>query len=233
LHGGTIEAENKTGQGTSIIITLPAPGLITNTPLVLIVKDHMDLGIYIQKLLWDYYRTELAPNGKEGLELARKNIPDLIISDIMMPEMDGKEMCEQIRSDPKLEYIPVILLSAKSDLDSKLEGFDIGADVYMEKPFLPQHLRSRVNNLIASREQNIRNSKYNMNQLSLELGISRVHLYRKFKELAGMPPKDYMKETRLNAAAKLRPGGRQGVCCEIFEVLIDPLRIFNLQQLLR
>jgi signal transduction histidine kinase/ligand-binding sensor domain-containing protein/DNA-binding response OmpR family regulator len=272
LHKGSIKIESALEQGTSIIITLPAPGLITsatdaeihkisaiiplglntvepfeeqapanlseNAPLVLIVEDHVELGNYIQKLLWSYYRTEIAANGKEGLELALKINPDLIISDIMMPEMDGVEMCKHIRSDPKLEHIPLILLSAKSDIENKLEGFQTGADDYLEKPFLPKHLQSRVHNLIESREklrahfseevpkkpkksgilhldreflekvfykieQNIGDNEYNVNKLSLELGLSRVHLYRKFKELTGMTPKDYMKETRLKFAAKL------------------------------
>ncbi|RLD51596.1 MAG: hypothetical protein DRI97_15485, partial [Bacteroidetes bacterium] len=186
LHKGTIEVESSQGQGTSFIITLPAPGLITsadeseihetyaipvgsevvdpfeeqppailseNTPLVLIVEDHGALRIHIKKLLWDFYRTELATHGKEGLELARDLNPDLIISDIMMPEMDGIEMCKQIKEDPKLKHIPVILLSAKGDLESKIKGFDTGADDYIEKPFSPQHLRSRVTNLIDSREE--------------------------------------------------------------------------------
>jgi DNA-binding response OmpR family regulator len=208
----------------------------------LIVEDHRALRIHIKELLWDFYRTELATHGKEGLELARKLIPDLIISDIMMPEMDGIEMCKQIKEDPKLKHIPVILLSAKGDLESKIKGFDTGADDYMEKPFSPQHLRSRVKNLIDCREelrthfsseepkipkkaginhmdreflekvfqkieQNIGNGKYNVTKLSEELGMTRVHLYRKFNELTGISPSDYMKETRLKTAAKLLEEG--------------------------
>ena len=214
------------------------PQIGETAPLVLIVEDHEELRTHLRRVLWKYYRTEEASNGKEGLEKVHALIPDLIISDIIMPEMSGVEMCRQIKSHPKTEHIPVVLLSAKSDMDSKLEGYDKGVDEYMEKPFYPQQLLARVRNLIESREklrrhfgddhaqkpkiaginaydreflekvfykieQNIPNSEYNVNELSSELGMSRVHLYRRFKELTGKSPKDFMKESRLRAAAQL------------------------------
>ena len=229
------------------------PRLPEDAPLVLLVEDHRELRLHIRKILWSFYRIEEAEDGNSGLEKARSLVPDLIISDIIMPGMDGVEMCSQIKRDPKTEHIPVILLSAKSDMDSKVEGYEKGADDFMEKPFFPQQLLARIRNLIESREklkmhfgdgeykrpkiagiapfdreflekvfykieQNIGNSEYNVNQLSSELGMSRVHLYRRFKDLTGKTPKDYMKETRLKTAAHLLEENRSNVSEVAYQV---------------
>jgi len=119
-------------------------------PLILVVEDNIDLGHYIGDHLPDC-GIILAVNGKDGLTKAVSNVPDLIISDVMMPEMDGVELCNEIKKEEKTSHIPVILLTARADLESRLEGLETGADDYMTKPFDARELQTRVKNLIAQR----------------------------------------------------------------------------------
>ena len=121
--------------------------------IVLIVEDHSDLRKYIRENLSDNYNVVEAPNGKEGLSKAVEIIPDLIISDVMMPEMDGYTFCKKVKTIETTNHIPVILLTAKATTEDKLEGLELGADDYLIKPFNPEELKLRVRNLIKIREQ--------------------------------------------------------------------------------
>ncbi|MCW9064732.1 MAG: response regulator, partial [Ignavibacteriaceae bacterium] len=120
--------------------------------IVLIVEDNPDVRDYIKDGLNDIYHVEEAANGAQGLRKAQKCIPDLIVSDVMMPKMDGYEMTKELRQDEKTSHIPIILLTAKSDRDSKLEGLGLGADDYLTKPFDTQELLARIKNLIETRK---------------------------------------------------------------------------------
>jgi len=120
--------------------------------LILIVEDHPELKSYIRAQLVPYYRIAEAKNGKEGLETALKLIPDLVITDLMMPVMGGTEMCEKLKKHPATNHIPVIMLTAKADMDSKLKGLETGADDYIIKPFNALELTTRARNLIRQRE---------------------------------------------------------------------------------
>ena len=119
--------------------------------IVLIVEDNPDVRDYIKDDLKEIYHIEEAANGEQGLRKAQKCIPDLIVSDVMMPKMDGYEMTRELRQDEKTSHIPIILLTAKSDRDSKLEGLGLGADDYLTKPFDTQELLARIKNLIETR----------------------------------------------------------------------------------
>nr|WP_272509269.1 response regulator [Salinibacter ruber] len=97
------------------------------------------------------YRVEEAHDGAEGYTLARTLLPDLVISDVMMPEVDGFELCRKIKQDPDIDHVPVVFLTARADLEDKVEGLDVGADAYLTKPFEPEALIARIENLIATR----------------------------------------------------------------------------------
>ena len=115
-------------------------------PQVLVVEDNADLRAFIIDSLGTEFQFHEAENGKIGLQIATEQIPDMIISDVMMPEMDGMEMTRRIKEDIKTSHIPLILLTAKSGEDSKLEGLSKGADDYLTKPFNKQELLLKVRN---------------------------------------------------------------------------------------
>jgi signal transduction histidine kinase/DNA-binding response OmpR family regulator len=122
-------------------------------PLVLIVEDNADMRTYLSRGLEGTYRVCTAPNGREGVELARRLTPDLVVSDIMMPEMNGFELCLDLKTEITTSHIPVILLTARSASRDRLHGLDTGADDYLVKPFEVKELLARTRNLIRSREQ--------------------------------------------------------------------------------
>jgi signal transduction histidine kinase/ligand-binding sensor domain-containing protein/DNA-binding NarL/FixJ family response regulator len=119
---------------------------------ILIVEDNTDIRNYIRSILGSNYLIDEAENGITGLEMISLHEYDLIISDLMMPEMDGIEMCKRLKTSIETDHIPVILLTAKSDIENRIEGLSIGADSYITKPFHPQHLIIRVTKLIELRE---------------------------------------------------------------------------------
>lgn len=121
--------------------------------IILIVEDNLDLRNYISEQLEEKYTVFEAGDGVKGLEMANEIIPDLIISDIMMPKMDGYEMCRKIKNSFKTSHIPIIMLTARAELNDKLEGLERGADDYLLKPFDAKELSIRVKNLIRIREQ--------------------------------------------------------------------------------
>ncbi len=123
-----------------------------NLPLVLIVEDNQDMRLYLREILGEYYHLEEADNGDGGLEIALAEIPEVIISDVMMPEMDGYELCRQIKADERTSHIPVVLLTARAGEEAKIKGLETGADDYITKPFSPLELRVRVRNLIENRK---------------------------------------------------------------------------------
>ena len=122
-------------------------------PLVLLVEDNTDLRIFISDILKPDYQTIEAGNGVEGLAQAQEHVPDLIISDVMMPRMDGYQLCTKLKTDEITSHIPIILLTARATRASKLKGLETGADDYLIKPFDSEELRVRVKNLIAQRRQ--------------------------------------------------------------------------------
>ncbi|MCK0158030.1 ATP-binding protein [Cellulophaga sp. F20128] len=144
---------------------LPAmPESKEKTHTLLIVEDNVEMQIFLKDVFKNRYHLLLAENGKEGLKLAERNKPDLIISDLMMPIMDGIDMCKSLQKNKATQHIPVILLTAKNSFKSKLSGLESGAVAYIEKPFNFHELILKVNNIISTREKTI--SKYKTDLIS-------------------------------------------------------------------
>jgi signal transduction histidine kinase/DNA-binding response OmpR family regulator len=122
-------------------------------PLALVVEDNKDVAKYIMLCLSGKYRTKWAPDGKQGIEAAIDSIPDIIISDVMMPEKDGLEVCETLKQDERTSHIPIILLTAKATDTDRIEGLSHGADAYLTKPFNKDELFVRLEQLIKIRRQ--------------------------------------------------------------------------------
>lgn len=162
-------------------------------PLLLIVEDNRDMSDFLSRMLAGSYRVITALNGAEGWKQAAEFIPDIIISDIMMPEMDGIEMCRKIRMHEMTSHIPLIMLTARADQASRIEGLTTGADVYLAKPFDPKELFVSINNLLKRRE-GIR--KYIMTHASYESAPPQIDL----------PQADKLFMEKLNTIMKLRHG---------------------------
>ncbi len=122
-------------------------------PLLLIVEDSEDVSLYLNAILQNEYNIELAGNGKKGLNKSLELIPDIILSDVMMPEMDGIEMLGKIKNDFRTSHIPVVMLTAKADIDSRLTGLERGADAYISKPFNEAELHIQLKNLVEQRKK--------------------------------------------------------------------------------
>lgn len=207
---------------------------------VLIVEDDEEIRNYIAKELAAKFHIMESGNGREALELILKKAPDLVISDIMMPEMDGLTLCKKIKQNVNINHIPVILLTAKTREEDNLEGLSTGADAYIMKPFNIDILQKTAENLVHTRQQlrkvftgqqnqedkvqkleakssdeklmerimkvineNISNSDLTIEMLTNEVGISRVHLHRKLKELTNQSTRDFIRNIRLKEAARL------------------------------
>ncbi|MFC5409464.1 ATP-binding protein [Larkinella bovis] len=170
LQGGTIRVKSGLGTGTTFTVSLPYRPAVSSvgqpneapTPLareadaaihLLIVEDNQELAMYIAESFPDSYRIIQASNGAEGLALALGQMPDLIISDVLMPVMDGYTLVRKLKADIRLNHIPVILLTAKSAYESRVEGLKAGANDYITKPFHMEELRLRVRNLLDQQRQ--------------------------------------------------------------------------------
>lgn len=180
LHQGTLDVESTNGKGTSFTFRILTENtyphalhkdpkdkpkqeqnsiheenkeLVTTLPILLVVEDNDDIRQYISGSLSSEYKIIEAFNGKDGLTKALEIIPNIIVSDIMMPEMDGIEFCRIIKQDVRTSHIPVILLTAKDSIRDKEEGYESGADSYLTKPFSAQLLRTRIYNLLETRRK--------------------------------------------------------------------------------
>lgn len=205
-HNGFIWAENRTESGTRMHVLLPISEKPVSTPVktvtsappmnvqelipsdkektvsvtqtLLLVEDNKDVLDYLEKQFETEYHILKAENGKEALTQISRKTPDLIVSDIMMPEMDGLELCRQIKQNAKLSHIPVILLTAKTMPSQITEGYNAGADDYVIKPFDITLLKTRVKNLLLSRKQIQR--KYEKKLDLNELGVKTTHQDEEF-----------------------------------------------------
>lgn len=215
---------------------------------VLVVEDDEEIRRYIcRELADDFYMTQCS-NGKEAMALILQRTPDLVISDVMMPEMDGLTLCRKIRQNVNINHLPIILLTARTREEDNLEGLDTGADAYLMKPFSIELLRKTVISLIRNREQlrnafsgrqnqqeqiatpemkspndrlmervmrvisdNLGNPALTVEMISSEVGISRVHLHRKLKELTNQTTQQLIRNVRLKQAATLLSEKRHSI----------------------
>jgi YesN/AraC family two-component response regulator len=143
-----------------------------NDTKILVVEDNEELREFIKICLMPHYECIEASNGNEGWELAVTEIPDLIVTDVIMPEMDGLQFCRNLKNDERTSHIPVIMLTAKIAVEQQLEGLESGADLYLTKPFSVQVLQSYISNLLKSREafRQRYSHKVLINPLEVEVG---------------------------------------------------------------
>jgi len=130
----------------------PAASPDEDRTTVLVIDDNSVICTLVRTHLEPEYRVEEAHDGAEGYTLARTLLPDLVITDVMMPEVDGFELCRKIKEDPDIDHVPVVFLTARANLEDKVEGLDVGADAYLTKPFEPEELIAQTENLIATRQ---------------------------------------------------------------------------------
>ena len=266
MHHGTIDAHNREdGQrGSVFTVTLPLGTAHlqesemeqeAETPVetahvasktqsskyrVLVVDDDLEIANYIADELGHYYRFGICSNGKEGLKELLSNEYDLVVSDVMMPEMDGFTMLRMIKTNLNISHLPVVMLTSKADVGNRLEGLERGADAFLAKPFDMEELHMVIENLIHNRQRlkgkfsgaqqqadklelpevkgndeqlmerimkavnkNLSNSDFNVDMLTQEVGISRAQLHRKMKELTGISTSEFIRNIRLEQAARL------------------------------
>ncbi|MEZ0609873.1 substrate-binding domain-containing protein [Fibrella sp. WM1] len=201
---------------------------------LLIIEDHDDLRQYLANRLGDRFEILAESSAERGWEQILDTLPDLIISDIMLPGVSGLQLTQQIKADFRTSTIPVILLTAKGQMDERIEGTRAGADAYIAKPFQMTYLLETINTILANREkwqnrytgdylaktenrqekkflneltalieQHLTDPAFGVEQLSREMGLSRVQLYRKAQTLLGKNVNDYFAEIRLKKAKVL------------------------------
>ena len=226
-----------------------------NKPTLLIIDDNNDIRQYERTLLQDDYFVLEASDGKEGLELAKKEVPDLVICDVMMPVMDGLEFTEHLKTDTATSHIPVIMLTAKNLEEQRAEGYEHGADSYITKPFHSKVLLARIENLLRQRkllknvfkgtlsaekemeeshledrdklfikqlnaiiQKNMGDSDFCVEDISRQIGLSRVQLYRKVKAMTGSSVVDLLRKARLAKAHRLLESRSMSISEVAYEV---------------
>jgi len=205
---------------------------------LLLVEDNDDFRFYLKDNLKFVYTIYEARNGQEGWDLVLSVQPDLVVTDMMMPEMNGVELCAKIKADERVSHIPVVLLTARSSEEQRIEGFNAGAEDYITKPFNFEVLEARINNLLKQREKfqtqfrktlevkaselqitpldvkfvdravkvvegRVSSPDFSVEDLAIELGISRAYVFKKILALTGKTPLEFIRTIRLQHASQL------------------------------
>ncbi len=270
LQSGSVTVDSEVGSGTTFMVSLPLEraGIVIEEPIskiekqyhpadtpeeqsdqedtdretILIVEDNDELSAFIKRELQPDFKVCTSFDGAQGIKEAIAQLPDLIISDVMMPETDGLDLCHQLKEHELTSHIPIILLTARADMESKLEGLQTGADDYIVKPFNAQELKTRTKNLLRQRKklkekyskiislntneivitsveemflkrllaivnEQIDKSDFSIQQLCLEMGISRMQMHRKLTALTGHSATSFIRHQRLLRAAELLKSG--------------------------
>lgn len=276
LHHGEIEVESKLNKGSIFRLLIPMDlkpeedsdikeniKRIDNDDnlepkglkqKILIVEDNNDMRAFLAEQLEDFYTVFTASDGDEGYNLALEHNPSLIVSDIMMPKMNGIELCRKIKTNVQTSHIPVILLSARTADNVKISGYEVGADSYISKPFNFELLLVRIKKLIEQQEErrkefkknlsvdpsaititsldeslvkkalefiekNMDNTSYSVENLSTDMGMSRMNLYRKIQSITGQTPTEFIRTIRLKRAAQLLSGGSKLSMAEVADMV--------------
>lgn len=224
--------ENPSRPEDETVVAEPLPSGERAKPLILVVEDNFELRDYMVSLLSKDSKVIVANNGQEGYDKAVGHVPDLIVSDIMMPIMDGIELTQKAKNDIRTSHIPVILLTAKTTRESEIEGLFYGADDYITKPFNPQVLKLRISNQLRrvqkkkeeidegirrlnERElafltsfenivtENLSSPDFGIEEICRSLAMSRMQLYRKMTAIISKKPSQYIKEIKMKKAYAL------------------------------
>lgn len=223
---------------TKVLMQSTAKDDSTNNLKVLLIEDNDELRDYLSRLLAKNYCVIDASNGEEGLEKIKKEMPDFILSDVMMPGISGIELCEKVKSDIDTCHIPLILLTALSEREDIIKGINAGADDYLTKPFDLHILESKINTIIKNRklfrkkfidksafssdeqgmnelnkkfmikvmsyiEEKMANEDFSIDNLAIDMAMSRSVFYKKIKSLVGQNPQDFIKDIKMKKAASL------------------------------
>ncbi|MCC8187864.1 MAG: response regulator [Bacteroides sp.] len=265
LQSGQEEGDEVTFVQTSGVEVLQEeemPALLTEAPMVLLVDDNADFRYFLKDCLKGNYRIEEAATGLEAWKMIPDLQPDIIICDVMMPELDGHEVCRLVKSDIRTSHIPLILLTARSADEEKVEGLSIGADDYITKPFNFEILSLRIKKLLEICQQqqeqfngqidpvpseiaitsldeklirravqyvedHMNRSDLSVEELSRELGMSRVHLYKKLMAITGKSPIEFIRVIRLKRAAQLLRESQLNVSEIAYEVGFNSPKYFS------
>lgn len=229
-------------------LNTPHSTLKNKLQTIVIAEDDDEIRQYVAQSLESTFRVLAFTNGAEALPVIQKELPAVVITDVMMPCMDGNELCTKIKSNIRTNHIPVIMLTAKAMDNDVLEGLETGADAYITKPFNMDILKRTIINKINSRRvmekkfsgeesqsdkvenlevttpdqklmvkimdvinHNISNSDLSVDMIAQEVGLSRVHLHRKMKELTNQTPHDFIRNIRMQQAAKLLDEGNHNI----------------------
>ena len=270
LHGGNIEASNRDDgrQGACFTIILPLGNLhlkpenICGVPKIdkvsrkgickkgniLLVDDDADLLAYVAKELSPWYRIDSCTNGVDAMQACLSQEYELVVSDVMMPGMDGITLLKKIKQNPNTNHVPVILLTSKSEVADRMEGFKSGADAYLAKPFHVEELHARIDSIINNMHRlkgkfsgvqqqhdkvqpvelksnddelmkrimksvnaHMDDSDYTVEMLVQEVGLSRVQLHRKMKELTGVSTAKFIRNIRMEQASRLIREGQVNI----------------------
>ena len=232
------------------------------SPVILIVDDSDDFRLFMKDSLKNDYQIKEASDGAKAWELIPTLQPDIIVSDVMMPDIDGIELCKLVKNDIRTSHIPLILLTARSAEEQKLEGLESGADDYITKPFNFEILALRIKKLLQLRQKrqenfsgkmevnpseititsldekliqkaiqyvegNISRCELSVEELSRELGMSRVHLYKKLLSITGKSPIEFIRVIRLKRAAQLLRQSQQNISEVAYQVGFNNPKYFS------